>query len=88
VMGLAIGFMLGGAISKVVASLVDDIINPLVGILVGLTGNLTKAYFTIGSAKIMWGNFLNTLIDFLIVAFVVYAGVKLLKLDQPEKKHD
>ncbi|KKU45245.1 MAG: Large-conductance mechanosensitive channel-like protein [Microgenomates group bacterium GW2011_GWB1_46_7] len=45
VMGLAVGFILGGAISKVVSSLVTDIVNPLVGILLGFTANLQDASF-------------------------------------------
>jgi len=86
VMGLAIGFLLGGAVSKVVTSLVTDIINPFVGLLLGAVGGLKSAYIKIGPAKIMWGSFLSTLIDFTIIALVVYMGVKILRLDKPEKK--
>jgi large-conductance mechanosensitive channel len=52
----------------------------------GAVGNLEDAYFLIGSAKIMWGNLLNTTIDFLVIALVVYFGVKLLKLDKLDSK--
>ncbi|PIS21358.1 large conductance mechanosensitive channel protein MscL [candidate division WWE3 bacterium CG_4_10_14_0_2_um_filter_42_7] len=86
VMGLAVGFILGGAVSKVVASLVNDIINPLIGILLGAAGNLDQAYFKIGVAKLMWGSFISTTIDFIIIALVVYFGVKILKLDRLDKK--
>jgi len=86
VMGLAIGFLLGGAVSKVVTSFVTDIINPAVGLLLGKVGGLKLAYFKIGPAKFMWGSFLSTLIDFTIIALVVYIGVKILRLDKPEKK--
>ena len=48
VMGLAIGFILGGAVSKVVASFVEDIINPIIGIVLGATGALDEAVFKIG----------------------------------------
>ncbi len=82
VVGLAVGFILGGAISKVVASIVDDIINPVLGIILGMAGNLADSYLEIGSAKIMWGNFITTSIDFIIIALVVYFGVKILKLDK------
>ena len=81
VMGLAVGFILGGAVSNLVSSLVTDIINPILGIILGTTGNLSKASLAFGPAKIMWGNFLSTTIDFLIVALVVYLGVKLLKFE-------
>lgn len=88
VVGLAIGFILGGAISKIVSSLVNDVINPLVGIFLGVAGNLDKAFFQIGSAKIMWGNLVNAAVDFVVIAFVVYLGVKILKLDRLDKKKE
>ena len=86
VVGLAVGFILGGAISKVVASLVLDIINPGLGIVLGATGNLQEAYVAVGPARIMWGSFVSTLIDFLVVASVVYFGIKKLGLDRLDKK--
>lgn len=85
VVGLAVGFVLGGSVSSVVKSLVNDIINPLLGIILGATGNLTAKKLTIGSANIMYGNFLNTTIDFIIIALVVYFGVKKLGLDKLDK---
>lgn len=88
VVGLAVGFILGGAVSKVVASLVADIINPFLGIILGAAGPLKEAYLKIGPAKLMWGDFLATLIDFLVIALVVYCGVKALKLDKLDKKKE
>jgi large conductance mechanosensitive channel len=85
VIGLAVGFILGGAVSKLVSALVGDIINPLLGIILGKI-NLASAAITVGSAKIMWGDFVGVLIDFLVIALVVYFGVKLLKLDKLDKK--
>ncbi|MFH1840838.1 MAG: MscL family protein [Candidatus Shapirobacteria bacterium] len=84
--GLAIGFILGGAVSKVVASLVTDIINPILGIILGATGNLEEAVLKIGSATLYWGSFINTMVDFLVIALVVYFGVRILKLDKLDKK--
>jgi len=86
VVGLAVGFILGGAVSKVVTAIVTDLINPFIGIILGTVGNLKNAYVKIGSAKIMWGDFVSTMVDFIIVAFVVYFGVKWLKLDKLDKK--
>lgn len=88
VIGLAVGFILGGAVSKLVAALVEDIINPLVGILLGKAGDLTTASFNVGSAEIMWGNFVSVIIDFVVIALVIYFGVKWLKLDKLDKKKD
>lgn len=86
VVGLAVGFILGGAVSKLVSSIVADLINPLLGIVMGAIGNLNEAYLQIGSAKLMWGNFVSTFVDFVVIALVVYFGVKALKLDKLDKK--
>ncbi len=86
VVGLAVGFILGGAVSKLVASLVEDIINPIISLGLSNVENLNEAYLQIGAAKVMWGSFLNVLIDFTVIALVVYFGVKLLKLDKVDKK--
>lgn len=87
VVGLAVGFILGGAVSDAVSSLVDNIINPLVGALLGsvaLDDKVTK----LGGVELSWGAFVATLIDFFIIAAVVYFGVKALKLDKLDKAKD
>jgi len=86
VVGLAVGFILGGAVSKLVAALVSDIISPIMAIGLNNLENLQDAYFQIGAAKIMWGNFINVTVDFIVIALVVYFGVRLLKLDKLDKK--
>ena len=88
VVGLAVGFILGGAIAKVVSSLVNDVINPVIGLLMGAAGNLKDNYLQIGESRVMWGSFVANLVDFTIIAFVVYFGVKLFKLDTLDKKKD
>lgn len=86
VIGLAVGFIIGGAVTKLVASLVNDIINPVLGIILGAAGDLSDMSLTIGSAEIMWGKFVSTLIDFIVIAMVVYFGVKILRLEKLDKK--
>lgn len=86
VVGLAVGFILGGAVSKLVASLVSDVINPIIGPLLGAAGDLSAATFELGPVEIHYGNFITVLIDFIIIALVVYYGVTLLKLDKLDKK--
>lgn len=86
VVGLAFGFILGGAVSKVVTALVTDIINPLIGLILGSTKGLAEASFMLGSAVVKWGDFVSVLIDFIIVASVVYFGFKLIRLEQLDKK--
>lgn len=88
VVGLAVGFILGGAVSKVVTGIVTDIVNPIVGLALGSAEGLKEAYFGIGSAKIMYGDLISTIIDFVIVALVVYFGVTMLKLDKLDKKKE
>lgn len=88
VVGLAIGFILGGAVSKVVSALITDIINPILGIILGVTGGLKTAYFKIGSAQILYGDLISVLIDFIVIALVVYYGVKMIGLDKLDKKKE
>jgi len=88
VVGLAVGFILGGAVSKVVSSIVTDLINPLIGLLLGKVGDLDQAFLQIGESKLMWGNFVSTTIDFIVIAFVVYFGVKILRVEKLDKKKD
>jgi large conductance mechanosensitive channel len=82
VVGFAIGFILGGAVSKIVSSLVVDVINPAISLLFGSRdGIATLEYHTI-----MYGKFLANLVDFFIIAFVVYYIFKGLKLDRLDVK--
>lgn len=88
VAGLAVGFILGGAVSKVVAALVTDIVSPLLGVALGAVGGLKTASFYIGPAEILYGDFVSVIIDFLVIALVVYFGVKMLGLDKLDKKKE
>lgn len=85
VVGLAIGFLIGGAVSKLVTSFVDDVITPLVGLALGMVG-LAEASWTIGTAELKWGHFISSIVDFVIIAAVVYFGFRLLRLDRLDKK--
>ncbi|MEP7162559.1 MAG: MscL family protein [Candidatus Moraniibacteriota bacterium] len=88
VVGLAVGFLLGGAVSKVVSAFVTDIVNPILGIFLGKAALLKDANFEIWSAKIMWGDFVTVIIDFLVVASVVYFGIKGIGLENLDKKKE
>lgn len=89
VLDLAVGVIIGAAFGKVVSSLVDDVIMPPIGRLLGhvdfsnLFINLSdKSYESLAAAKtagaptLNYGNFLNTIINFLIVAFAVFLMVR------------
>lgn len=81
VVGLAIGFILGGAVGKVVASLVNDIIMPIVALLLGSTEGL-KALSYMG---VNYGAFISVLVDFIIIAAVIYFVFKKIGLDKIDK---
>ncbi len=86
VIGLAIGFILGGAVSGLVNSFISDIVNPLVGLILGHVEGLKEASIVFLGAKIAWGNFLSTLINFVIMTAVVFFGFKVLRLEKLDKQ--
>jgi large conductance mechanosensitive channel len=88
VVGLAVGFILGGAVSKLVSSIVTDVVNPILGLLFGFVDGFKTASIKIGSAEILYGNLVNVFVDFIVIAFVVYFGVKLIGLDKLDKKKE
>ena len=75
IMDMAVGVVIGGAFQKIVNSLVNDIIMPAISV---LTGNVdfTDMVFTVGEASIKYGNFITTIVDFLIIAFSIFLAVK------------
>ena len=75
VMDLAVGVIVGGAFSAITTSLINDIIMPLLGI---FTGSISFAALsvTIGGAVITYGNFIQALLNFLVMAFIVFCMVK------------
>jgi len=86
IIGLAVGFILGGAISKVITSLVEDIINPILGIFLGATEDLAGLSLNISGVEIRWGNFVSVAVDFLIIAFLVYFVTRTLKIEDLKVK--
>jgi len=88
VVGLATGFLLGGAVSKVVTAFVTDIVNPVMSILLGAGEGFRQASVSVGGSQIFWGDFVSVIIDFLIVAAVVYCGFKGLGLEKLDKKKE
>ena len=75
VLDLAVAVIIGGAFGKIIASLVDDILMPLIGLLMGGI-DFNGLSFTVGKAAVMYGSFIQTVIDFLIIAFVIFMVVK------------
>jgi large conductance mechanosensitive channel len=77
VVDLAVGVIIGAAFGKIVSSLVADIIMPLVGAIVGGV-NYENLYAEVGDAKIMYGRFIQNIVDFVLVALVIFFMVRLI----------
>ncbi len=84
-MDLAVGFIIGAAFTAIVNSLVKDLINPLIGLFIGKI-DLSNLKFTIGEATFKYGSFLNAVINFLIIALVVFFLIKLVNKITPKKE--
>ena len=77
VMDMAVGIIIGGAFTSIVNSLVNDIINPLIG-MIGGTDLTAYALVLNDEAKLNYGSFLTAIINFLIMAFVVFILIKFI----------
>ena len=75
VIGLAVAFVMGAAITKLVTALVTDLIMPIIGALIP-GGDWRAATLNVGSVKFMVGDFVGALIDFIIIAVVIFMIVK------------
>ena len=79
VMDMAVGVIIGGAFKAIADSLVADIINPILGIFTGRSTDLSGLSFSLpGGGELMLGNFLSAILNFLIMAFVVFCLIKTL----------
>jgi len=87
VLDLAVAVIIGGAFGKIIASLVNDVLMPLVGLVLGGI-NFSEQAFTVGEAVVKWGAFVNSIIDFVIVAFVIFMIVRAMNRMQRQKVND
>jgi len=85
VLDLAVGVVIGAAFTAIVTSLVGDIINPLIGLIAGGV-DFSGLSVGVGDAQFMYGNFINAVIKFLIVAWVVFLIVKAVNRLMPKKE--
>lgn len=86
VIGLAIAFIIGAAATTLVQALVNDVIMPIVAVIIP-GGDWQNAVATIGPINLAWGHFLSALINFVIIAFVVFIIAKMvLKEEKVTKK--
>ena len=77
VVDLAVGVIIGGAFGKIVASLVGDVVMPLVGMLLGGV-DFSGLAIKVGNESIQYGRFLQTCVDFLIIAWAIFLAVKVI----------
>ena len=88
VLDLAVGVIVGGAFSSIVTSLVNNIFTPIIGLIVGGV-DFSSLSITFKDTKIMYGAFIQSVIDFLIVAFCLFLVVKAVnKVTHKEKKDE
>ncbi|MBQ3414271.1 MAG: large-conductance mechanosensitive channel protein MscL [Clostridia bacterium] len=88
VVDLAVGVIVGGAFGKIVTSLVNDILMPLIGIVIGGI-DFTNLSINIVDAKVMYGSFIQQVIDFLIISLCIFLFVKIVsKFTKKHKKEE
>ena len=78
VIDMAVGVIIGGAFGKIVTSLVNDIIMPLIGLALGKI-DFTSLMLKIGETEIKYGVFIQTIVDFLIVAFCIFVVIQIFE---------
>lgn len=87
VIDLAVGVIIGGAFTAIVNSLVNNLINPLLGLFIGKI-DLSNLVLKVAGANFKYGEFINAVINFLIISFIVFLIVKavnkVVKKNTPE----
>lgn len=85
VIDLAVGVVIGGAFGAIVTSLVEDIIMPLIGLILGGL-NFAGLSIKVGEAEIMYGNFIQVVVNFLIISFCIFMVIKAInKVKKPQE---
>ncbi len=85
VMDLAIAVVIGAAFGKIISSLVSDIITPFLGIVLGGI-DFTSIIWTVGKSEVLIGNFIQSIFDFVIIAYAIFMFVRLLMKFQRKKE--
>ena len=84
VIDMAVGVVIGSAFSKIVTSLVNDIIMPLIGIIIGGL-DFTSLSIKIKDSEILYGSFIQNIVDFLIIAACIFTVVKIMNKFKKQK---
>ena len=87
VMDMAIGVIIGGAFQAIIKSFIDNIVNPLVGVVFQV--DFSTVVIHLGAVNLMIGAFISSVINFFLLAFVLFIMVKTInKLKKPEVKEE
>ena len=84
VLDLAVAVIIGGAFGKIITSLVADVLMPLIGLVLGGI-NFSEQAFTVGAAVVKWGLFVQSIIDFIIIVFVIFMLVRTMNRMKKEE---
>ena len=87
VVDMAVGVIIGGAFGKIVTSLVNDVLMPVIGVFLGGL-DFSDLSIKVGDATIKYGSFIQTIVDFLIVAFCIFMIVKLFESFKKKKEEE
>lgn len=87
VVDMAVGVIIGGAFGKIVTSLVNDVLMPIIGVFLGGL-DFSDLSIKVGDATIKYGSFIQTIVDFLIVAFCIFMIVKLFESFKKKKEEE
>ena len=88
VVDLAVGVIIGGAFGKIIGSLVNDVLMPLIGLLLGGI-NFSGLSATVGDAVITYGAFIQAIVDFVIIAFVIFLIIRTMnRMQKPAPAAD
>lgn len=87
VVDMAVGVIVGGAFGKIVTSLVNDMLMPVIGMILGGL-DFSSLSIQINDATIAYGSFIQSIVDFLIIAFCIFMFIKFLEKFKHEKKKE
>lgn len=85
VIDLAVAVIIGTAFGKIVTSLVDTVIMPMIGLILGGV-DFTGWVFVVGEATIAYGKFIQAIVDFTIISFVIFMALRTLSRFEKKKE--
>ncbi|WP_424475067.1 large conductance mechanosensitive channel protein MscL [Oceanobacillus kimchii] len=87
IIDLAVAVVIGGAFGAIVTSFVENIITPLMGIVVGGI-DFTSLKVTVGEVELLYGNFIQSFVDFIIIALSIFLAIKFLTKFKRQKEEE